>query len=153
SNTPMVEALVFLAAAVICVPLAKRVGLGAVLGYLIAGAAIGPWGLKLIEDTESTKNLAELGVVLMLFVIGLELDPRRFPAMRGVVFRGGAIQLGASGAVLGLALFALGMPWQAALVGGLSLALSSTAIAMQSMTERKELTTPPGQAAFGILIF
>jgi len=96
----MVEALVFLAAAVICVPLAKRLGLGAVLGYLIAGAAIGPWGLKLIDDTESTKNLAELGVVLMLFVIGLELDPRRFLAMRNVVFGGGALQLAASGAVL-----------------------------------------------------
>jgi glutathione-regulated potassium-efflux system ancillary protein KefC len=149
----MYEALIFLAAAVICVPLASRVGLGSVLGYLIAGAVIGPWGLRFVDDVEATHSLAELGVVLMLFVIGLELDPRRFPAMRGVVFRGGAIQLGASGAVLGLALFALGMTWQAALVGGLALALSSTAIAMQAMTERKELATPPGQAAFGILIF
>ena len=92
----MVEALIFLAAAVICVPLAKRLGLGSVMGYLIAGAVIGPWGLRLVDDTDATHNLAELGVVLMLFVIGLELDPRRFLAMRGVVFRGGVIQLAAS---------------------------------------------------------
>ncbi|HXF78185.1 MAG TPA: monovalent cation:proton antiporter-2 (CPA2) family protein, partial [Usitatibacter sp.] len=149
----MLEALVFLAAAVICVPLAKRLGLGSVLGYLIAGAAIGPWGLKLIDDTESTKNLAELGVVLMLFVIGLELDPRRLLSMRGVVFGGGTIQLAASGAVLGIALFSIGLTWQAALIGGLSLALSSTAIAMQSLAERNELDTPTGRATFGILLF
>src|SRR6185503_10496267 len=153
SNGSMVEALVFLAAAVICVPLARRLGLGAVLGYLIAGAAIGPWGLKLIEGTESTRNLAELGVVLMLFVIGLELDPRRFLAMRGVVFGGGFLQLAASGAVLGVALWLAGLTWQAALIGGLSLALSSTAIAMQALTERNELDTPTGQASFAILLF
>ncbi|HEX4780665.1 MAG TPA: glutathione-regulated potassium-efflux system protein KefC [Usitatibacter sp.] len=149
----MREALIFLASAVICVPLAKRLGLGSVLGYLIAGAAIGPWGLNLIDDTASTQNLAELGVVLMLFVIGLELDPRRFLAMRGVVFGGGVLQLAASGAVLGIALFAFGLTWQAALIGGLSLALSSTAIAMQALTERNELDTPTGRASFGILLF
>ncbi|HEX3063200.1 MAG TPA: glutathione-regulated potassium-efflux system protein KefC [Usitatibacter sp.] len=149
----MLEALIFLAAAVICVPLAKRLGLGAVLGYLIAGAAIGPWGLRLIDDTESTKNLAELGVVLMLFVIGLELDPRRFLAMRGVVFGGGALQLAASGAVLGVALCLVGLTWQASLIGGLSLALSSTAIAMQALTERNELDTPTGRTSFAILLF
>src|SRR3954466_15372509 len=98
----MREALIFLAAAVICVPLAARLGLGSVLGYLIAGAAIGPWGLHFIGDVASTQNFAELGVVLMLFVIGLELDPRRLLAMRKVVFGGGTIQLAASGAVLGL---------------------------------------------------
>ncbi len=149
----MLEALIFLAAAVIIVPIAARLGLGSVLGYLIAGAVIGPWGLRFITDVESTQNLAELGVVLMLFVIGLELDPKRLMSMRRVVFGAGALQLAASGAVLGVALLLLGVGWQAALIGGLALALSSTAIAMQAMTERRELETPTGRSAFGILLF
>jgi glutathione-regulated potassium-efflux system ancillary protein KefC len=149
----MREALIFLAAAVIIVPIAARLGLGSVLGYLIAGAVIGPWGLGFITDVESTQNLAELGVVLMLFVIGLELDPKRLIAMRNVVFGAGSLQLGASGIVLGLALLLLGVGWQAALIGGLALALSSTAIAMQAMTERNELETPTGRSVFGILLF
>jgi glutathione-regulated potassium-efflux system ancillary protein KefC len=149
----MFEALIFLAAAVICVPIAARLGLGSVLGYLIAGALIGPSGLALIGNVESTQNLAELGVVLMLFVIGLELEPKRLVSMRATVFGGGALQLAVSGAVLMGALAAFGLPWQAALVGGLALALSSTAIATQAMTERGELDTPTGQAAFGILLF
>ena len=149
----MNEALVFLAAAVVCVPIAARLGLGSVLGYLIAGAAIGPWGFALVGDVAATQNLAELGVVLMLFVIGLELDPRRFLAMRGVVFGGGTLQLAASGLVLGAALLALGVKWQGALVGGLALALSSTAIAMQALAERNERDTPTGRSSFGILLF
>ncbi len=149
----MREALVFLAAAVICVPIAARLGLGSVLGYLIAGAAIGPWGLGFIGDVASTQNLAELGVVLMLFVIGLELDPKRLVAMRATVFGGGTLQLAVSGAMLAAALMALGLGWQPALVGGLALALSSTAIATQAMTERGELDTATGRAAFGILLF
>jgi glutathione-regulated potassium-efflux system ancillary protein KefC len=149
----MLEVLVFLAAAVICVPIAARLGLGSVLGYLIAGAVIGPWGLRFVTDVDSTQNLAELGVVLMLFVIGLELDPRRLAEMRREVFRGGSIQLAICGAAIGAGLLAVGLPWQAALIGGLSLALSSTAIAIQTMTERNELNTPTGRAAFGILLF
>ena len=149
----MREALIFLAAAVICVPIAARLGLGSVLGYLFAGALIGPWGLGFIGDVASTQNLAELGVVLMLFVIGLELDPKRLMAMRATVFGGGSLQMVVSGAVLALALLALGLAWQAALVGGLALALSSTAIAIQAMTDRKELETPTGRATFGILLF
>jgi glutathione-regulated potassium-efflux system ancillary protein KefC len=149
----MTEAIVYLAAAAICVPIAARLGLGSVLGYLIAGAAIGPWGLAIVGDVEATRQLAELGVVLMLFVIGLELDPRRFLAMRGVVFGGGSAQLAASGAVLGVALALLGLSWQAALIGGLALALSSTAISMQVLAERNELDTPTGRSAFGILLF
>jgi glutathione-regulated potassium-efflux system ancillary protein KefC len=149
----MREALIFLAAAVVCVPIAVRLRLGSVLGYLIAGALIGPWGLRFIADVESTQNLAELGVVLMLFTIGLELDPRRLAAMRMNVFGGGAFQLAVSGIVLGAALAAIGLPWQAALVGGLSLALSSTAIAVQAMTQRGEINTPTGRAVFGILLF
>jgi glutathione-regulated potassium-efflux system ancillary protein KefC len=149
----MLEALIFLAAAVVVVPIAARLGLGSVLGYLIAGALIGPWGLRLIEDVEKTANLAELGVVLMLFVIGLELDPKRLLSMRNVVFGAGSLQLASCGVVLGLGLWGAGLEWQAAVVCGLALALSSTAIAMQSMTERGDLETPTGRAAFGILLF
>ena len=149
----MLEALIFLAAAVICVPIAARLGLGSVLGYLIAGTLIGPWGLGLISHVESAQNLAELGVVLMLFVIGLELDPRKLAEMRRTVFGGGSLQFAVSGGVLGVALAVFGFSWQAALVGGLALALSSTAIAMQTMTERNMLRTGTGQAAFGILLF
>ncbi len=149
----MHEALIFLGAAVVCVALAARAGLGSVLGYLIAGALIGPFGLKLVGDVETTQTLAELGVVLMLFVIGLELDPRRLLAMRREVFGGGALQLSLCGAAIGALLLALGLPWQAALVGGLALALSSTAIAIQAMTERNELSTPTGRSAFAVLLF
>jgi glutathione-regulated potassium-efflux system ancillary protein KefC len=147
------DALIFLAAAVVIVPIASRLGLGSVLGYLIAGAAIGPWGLRLVGDPTGTHALAELGVVLMLFVIGLELDPRRLVAMRRNVFAGGGIQLALCGAVLGGAMLLLGLTWQASLIGGLALALSSTAIALQAMTERNDLPTPTGQAAFGVLLF
>src|SRR5689334_22761373 len=149
----MTEALVFLVAAVVCVPVASRLGLGSVLGYLIAGALIGPWGLRLVGDVDATHNLAELGVVLMLFVIGLELDPKRLSTMRRNVFVGGGIQLAICGTGLGAALFFIGLKWQAALVGGLALALSSTAIAVQAMNERNELNTPTGQSTFGILLF
>ena len=149
----MREALIFLAAAVICVPIAARLRLGSVLGYLIAGAAIGPWGFALIDDVASTQNLAELGVVLMLFVIGRELEPRRVKSMRMEVFGGGSLQLAVCGAVLMGLLLVLGLPWQAALLAGLALALSSTAIAIQSMAERNELKTPTGKSAFGILLF
>jgi glutathione-regulated potassium-efflux system protein KefC len=149
----MREALVFLAAAVVCVPIAARLGLGSVLGYLIAGAAIGPWGLGLASDVAATQALAELGVVLMLFVIGIELDPRRLGAMHREVFRYGTVQMGLCGAALAAFLLALGLPWQAALIGGLALALSSTAIAVQAMTERNELRTPTGNTSFGILLF
>jgi glutathione-regulated potassium-efflux system ancillary protein KefC len=149
----MVDALIFFAAAVICVPIAARLKLGSVLGYLIAGALIGPWGLRLVSESEGTQNLAELGVVLMLFAIGLELDPKRVFEMRREVFGGGALQLALCGAVLGLGLLALGTPWQGALVIGLALAMSSTAIALQTMEERNELTTPTGRTAFAILLF
>ena len=149
----MIEALIFLAAAVVCVPVAARLGLGSVLGYLIAGAVIGPWGLKLVGDVEATQNLAELGVVLMLFAIGLELDPRRLGAMRYNVFVGGGLQLALCGAVLGGAMLAAGLPWQVAIVAGLALALSSTAIGLQSMNERNELNAPVGQSALGVLLF
>jgi glutathione-regulated potassium-efflux system ancillary protein KefC len=147
------DALIYLAAAVVCVPLAKRAGLGSVLGYLIAGAAIGPWGLRLIGGVESTLHFAEFGVVLMLFLIGLELDLKRLRQMQRPVFGGGGVQMAASGALLAAGLAALGLPWQAALAAGLAMAMSSTAIAIQTMTERNLLPTPVGRAGFAILLF
>lgn len=147
------NALVYLAAAVVCVPLASRSKLGSVLGYLAAGCIIGPYGLELVEDPEATLHFAEIGVVLMLFVIGLELDPSHLWKMRRAVFGGGALQLLACALPLGLAGLSLGLHWQGALVAGLALSLSSTAVAMQTMAEKSLLTTSAGRTSFAILLF
>lgn len=153
SHGLLFEVMIYLAAAVVFVPLAARLRLGSVLGYLVAGCVVGPWALGLVRDVDAILHFAELGVVLMLFVIGLELDPVRLWGMRRAVFGVGALQMGACGAVLGGAGLALGLPWQAALVAGLALALSSTAIAVQTMAERNLTPTPTGRAAFGVLLF
>jgi len=153
SHSILVDAIVYLAAAVVCVPLASRSKLGSVLGYLAAGCIIGPFGLRLVEDPEATLEFAEIGVVLMLFVIGLELDPTHLWKMRRSVFGGGGLQLLACALPLGLGLFALGLPWQGALVAGLALGLSSTAVAMQTMTEQGLLSSPVGKTAFAVLLF
>jgi glutathione-regulated potassium-efflux system ancillary protein KefC len=147
------DALVYLGAAVVCVPLAKRSGLGSVLGYLAAGFLIGPSALRWVGDVQSTLHFAEFGVVLMLFLIGLELDLKRLIEMRRAVFGGGALQMAACGLLLTAGLIALGLPWQAALAAGLALAMSSTALAIQTMTERNLLAAPIGRAGFGVLLF
>jgi glutathione-regulated potassium-efflux system ancillary protein KefC len=147
------DALVYLGAAVVCVPVAKRIGLGSVLGYLIAGCVIGPWGLGFITNVQSILHFSEFGVVLMLFLIGLELDFKRLAEMRRQVFGGGALQMTACGAALCFGLSALGLPWQGALVAGLALAMSSTAIAIQTMAERNLLNAPVGRSAFAVLLF
>jgi glutathione-regulated potassium-efflux system ancillary protein KefC len=149
----LLDAIVYLAAAVLCVPLASRSKLGSVLGYLAAGCIIGPFGLRLVEDPEATLEFAEIGVVLMLFVIGLELDPSHLWKMRRSVFGGGALQLFACAVPLGLGLLALGLPWQGAVVAGLALGLSSTAVAMQTMAEKSLVSSPVGKTAFAILLF
>ena len=149
----LVDVIVYLAAAVVCVPLAARFGLGSVLGYLIAGCAIGPWGLGLVRDVESILHFAEFGVVLMLFLIGLELDLARLVRMRRAVFGGGSLQLALCGALLAAGLAALGLGWTPALVAGLALAMSSTAIAVQTMNERNLLNAPVGRGAFAVLLF
>ncbi|MBZ9785269.1 monovalent cation:proton antiporter-2 (CPA2) family protein [Pseudomonas sp. REP124] len=147
-------AVVFLLAAVLTVPLAKRLQLGAVLGYLFAGVIIGPSVLGLIGNPESVAHISELGVVLLLFIIGLELSPRRLWVMRKSVFGVGLAQVLLTGGVLGaLALFVFGQPLNSAIVLGLGLALSSTAFGLQSLAERKELTSPHGRLAFAILLF
>lgn len=147
------NAIVYLAAAVVCVPLAKRLGLGAVLGYLVAGVVIGPWGLRLVSDVESIMHLAEFGVVLMLFLIGLELDPKRLWAMRRDIFGGGSLQMLLCSGALAIPALLLGLSWQAALVVGLGLAMSSTAIALQTLAERNLMGTPVGRHGLGILLF
>ncbi len=145
--------LIYLGAAVVAVPLSRKLGLGSIIGYLAAGMAIGPFGLHLVRDTASTMHFAEFGVVLMLFLIGLELEPPRLWALRRSIFGWGSAQvLGCAGA-LGLVAWALGAPWPVAVVGGLGLALSSTAVALQVMQERNWLSTTGGQATFAILLF
>jgi glutathione-regulated potassium-efflux system ancillary protein KefC len=149
----LTSTIVYLAAAVICVPLAKALRLGSVLGYLAAGCIIGPFGLRVVSDAGATLHFAEIGVVLMLFVIGLELDVRHLWTMRRAVFGGGLLQLGAAALPLGLGALAFGLPWQGALVAGLALALSSTAVSMQVMGEKNLLPTPVGRTAFALLLF
>lgn len=147
-------AVVFLLAAVLTVPLAKRMQLGAVLGYLLAGVIIGPSVLGLIGNPESVAHISELGVVLLLFIIGLELSPRRLWVMRKSVFGIGLAQVLLTGTVLGmLALFVFGQSLNSSIVLGLGLALSSTAFGLQNLAERKELTSPHGRLAFAILLF
>jgi glutathione-regulated potassium-efflux system ancillary protein KefC len=145
--------IVFLLAAVLLVPLAQRLGLGSVLGYLVGGCVIGPWGLALVSRVDLISHVAEIGVVLMLFLIGLELQPSKLLAMRRLVLGGGMLQLAGCALPLAAAAWLVGMPSTAALVAGVTLALSSTAIAVQSMQERHLDHTPAGNAAFAILLF
>ncbi len=147
------EAVIFLGAAVVAVPLAKRSGFGAVLGYLVAGIAIGPWGLRLITDVESILHFGEFGVVLLLFIIGLELQPKRLWVMRRPLFVIGGAQVALTTALLAAAAFAAGLSAASAIVVGFALSLSSTAFALQMLAEKKQLTTRHGRAAFAILLF
>jgi len=147
------NAFIYLGAAVLAVPLSKYLGLGAIIGYLAAGIAIGPWGLGLVTDVESILHFAEFGVVLMLFLVGLELEPRRLWSLRRPIFGGGGAQLlGCTLAIGGVAL-AFDVRWQIALIAALGLALSSTAIALQALQERNLLRTGSGQAGLSILLF
>ena len=149
----LIQALIYLGSAALIVPIAVRLGLGSVLGYLIAGCIIGPWGLRLVTDAESILHFAEIGVVLMLFIIGLELDPQRLWKLRAAVFGGGALQMVICGGLLGLFCMLLGLRWQVAELIGMTLALSSTAIAMQAMNERNLMMTQMGRSAFAVLLF
>jgi glutathione-regulated potassium-efflux system protein KefB len=147
------DAVVFLIAAVVAVTAFKRTGLGSVLGYLVAGVVIGPSTLGFVSDVASVMRFAELGVVLLLFIIGLELQPSRLWQMRGHVFGLGGLQVAATTLVLSLIARLFGLPTMAALVTGFSLSLSSTALAVQVLSERNQLTTQHGRLAFGILLF
>ncbi|WP_296509802.1 glutathione-regulated potassium-efflux system protein KefC [Rhodoferax sp.] len=149
----LLNSLIYLSAAVIAVPVSKALGLGAIIGYLAAGIAIGPWGAGLVTNVEDILHFAEFGVVLMLFLVGLELEPRRLWSLRRSIFGWGALQVLGCTALLMLVALACGVSWRLSLVGALGLALSSTAIALQVMEERNLLPTPSGQAAFSILLF
>jgi glutathione-regulated potassium-efflux system ancillary protein KefC len=144
--------LVYLAAAVIAVPLARLMGLGSIIGYLGAGILIGPWGLKLVTDPKDMLHFAEFGVVLMLFLVGLELEPRRLWAMRKPIFGWGSVQLLGSAALLaGIALLA-GADARLAVVGALGLAMSSTAIGLGVLAERNLLATSSGQSILSVAL-
>jgi monovalent cation:proton antiporter-2 (CPA2) family protein len=147
------QAAIFLLTAVLLVPLFQRLKLGAVLGYLAAGMLIGPWGLGVVGASESTLQFAEFGVVLLLFLIGLELDPARLWTLRHTVFGLGGAQVGATGAVIALIATAFGLAWQTAVVIGLGLALSSTALVIASLAERGQLMTRHGRESFAVLLF
>jgi glutathione-regulated potassium-efflux system ancillary protein KefC/glutathione-regulated potassium-efflux system protein KefB len=147
------QAAIFLATAVFLVPLFRRMRLGAVLGYLAAGMLIGPWGLRLIGDVETTLQTAELGVVFLLFLIGLELEPARLWALRQQVFGYGSAQLVGTGVVLASLAYALGLPVDAAAIAGVGLAMSSTALVLAWLGERDELGSAHGRDAFAILLF
>jgi monovalent cation:proton antiporter-2 (CPA2) family protein len=147
------QAVVFLVTAVLLVPLFQRLKLGAVLGYLGAGILIGPFGLGMIGEVESTLEVAEFGVVLLLFLVGLELQPSRLWVLRRPVFGLGGAQVLVTGAVLAVLGLAFGLSWQAALVAGFGLAMSSTALVLASLAERKQLATRHGREAFAVLLF
>lgn len=150
----LAQAFVFLLSAVVAVPLAKRLGLGSVLGYLCAGAVIGPFGLAFIgQDVDGVMAFAEFGVVLMLFLIGLELDPSVLWRMRVPVLGLGGLQVVITSLLILLAGVTLGFPWQQSLALGMILAMSSTAIVLQSLSEKSQLKTAAGQSAFSVLLF
>lgn len=149
----LADIALFLAAAILFVPLFRRLGLGAVLGYLAAGVVIGPSGIGAIAEPARVLDFAEYGVILLLFIIGLELQPSRLWAMRRSVFGVGTAQVLLTTALLAAAACAFGLELRTALVAGFGLAMSSTALALQMLGERRELTTRHGRAAFSILLF
>jgi glutathione-regulated potassium-efflux system ancillary protein KefC len=149
----LINSLIYLSAAVIAVPLSKAVGLGSIIGYLAAGIVIGPWSIGLVNNVEDILHFAEFGVVLMLFLVGLELEPKRLWNLRRSIFGWGSLQVVGCALLLALVAVAFGVGWRLAVVASLGLALSSTAIALQVMQERNLLPTRSGQAAFSILLF
>ena len=149
----LVRVVTLLAAAVIAVPLFKRLGLGSVLGYLAADLIIGPFGLKFFDDPQAIIHVAELGVVMFLFVIGLEMKPSHLWNLRRQIFGLGSMQVILAAAMLTFVGIAFGFPWQVAFVSASGFVLTSTAIVMQVLGERHELATPQGQSMVSILLF
>lgn len=151
--TLLQEAVIYLIAALIAVPISRKLGFGSVLGYLAAGIIIGPFGLDFITDTEHILHFAELGVVFLLFVIGLELQPSRLWVLRRMVFGLGSAQVVISAGAISVVGLLFGLALTEAVLVGFILALSSTAFVLQLLAEKKELTTTHGRAAFTILLF
>ncbi|MBI5940762.1 MAG: cation:proton antiporter, partial [Caulobacterales bacterium] len=148
----LTQALVYLAAGVVTVAVAKKLGLGSVLGYLIAGALIGPFALNLTGDPEDVMKFAEFGVVILLFLIGLEVRPALLWSMRKTIFGLGGAQVVATALAIAGAAMLLGLAWPTALAAGLVLAMSSTAIVLQTLDEKGLRQGPVGRAAFGVLL-
>lgn len=149
----LAQTAVLLAAAVLAVSLFRLMNLSSILGYVAAGLVIGPWGLRLIHNIESISKIAEFGVVLLLFIIGLELQPTRLWVMRRIVFGLGSAQVVLCTLLLGGAAYLLGLPPFAAFIVGFGLSLSSTPLVLQVLAERNQLKSPHGRSAFGILLF
>lgn len=152
-QTLLTAGVLYLFAAVVAVPIAARLGIGAVLGYLLAGIAIGPWGLGFISDVEEILHFSELGVVFLMFIIGLELNPSKLWQLRRSIFGVGAAQVIFSAAILGGLLFVSHFDWQAAVIGGIGLAMSSTAMALQLMRDKGMNRNESGQLGFSVLLF
>ena len=153
-NSFLFQAIVFLASAVLFVPLAKRFGLGSVLGYLIAGIIIGPFVLGLVgEEGQDIMHFAEFGVVMMLFLLGLELEPKLLWRLRKSIIGLGSLQVILTSLIFGGFFFFTGFPWQQALAIGMIFSLSSTAIVMQMLREKNLMTTAAGQSSFSVLLF
>ena len=154
NHTFLHDALIYLAAAVVFVPIAKKLGMGSVLGYLLAGIIIGPFFLGFIgEEGKDIMHFAEFGVVMMLFLIGLELDPAHFWGMRRLILGTGSMQVCATTVLFLAAFLTIGFRWQAALSVGLALSMSSTAIVMQTLREKGLTQTESGKRSFAVLLF
>jgi monovalent cation:H+ antiporter-2, CPA2 family len=154
SNVFLHDALIYLAAAVVFVPIAKKLGMGSVLGYLFGGIIIGPFFLGFIgQEGKDIMHFAEFGVVMMLFLIGLELEPSNFWRMRNLILGTGSVQLGITTILIFTVFIFLGFNWQAALACGLALAMSSTAIVMQTLREKGLTKTESGKSSFAVLLF
>ena len=149
----LIQAMVYLAAGVVSVPIAKRLGLGSVLGYLIAGVLVGPFLLNLVGEPGEVQRFAEFGVVILLFLIGLEVRPALLWKIRTTIFGLGAAQLLGTAALVGVASMVFGLDWRAGAAIGLILAMSSTAIVLQSLEEKGLRQGPVGEASFGVLLF
>src|SRR5918999_1446573 len=147
------QVAIFLGATVLAIPLFRKLRLSSILGYLAAGVALGPWGLRVVQDPEGVGHFAELGVVLLLFVIGLELQPSRLRALRKTIFGLGFLQVAVTTAVFTALAYAIGLPKNAAFIAGFALSLSSTPMVLQLLAERQQLNTQHGRSAFGILLF
>ena len=152
SDTLLTQAFIYLAAAIVAVPLAKRAGFGSVLGYLLAGVLIGPSGFGFLGHAGAVQHVAEFGVVIMLFLIGLELQLDLLWTLRRAILGLGSAQVLATAAVIAVAGVAFGYSWQMALAAGLILSLSSTAIVMQSLREKGITAAPAGRTAFSVLL-
>lgn len=153
SDSLLIQALVYLGAGVVSVPIAKRLGLGSVLGYLIAGALVGPFVLNLVGEQGDVMRFAEFGVVILLFLIGLEVRPALLWQMRSSIFGMGLGQMLVSAVLVGAVVMVLGADWRVATAAGLILAMSSTAIVLQTLEEKGLRQAPTGQATFGVLLF